>query len=387
MGLKEVGQTELVDIKLDKSRHFHIFHFKASVGRLNQDRLLDAPEIGERYRDSNMVEQFIKFPEFTISVNSVKKEIKGSKENKRKPQAILVSAQYSTIEIGAGPGFSSVYPITSVDNGKLLYLISNITSSSSTSTIHLEHICISKGTVLVTLALPDLWASVQWLYECKEDKIPKDLATVLNTRYKKSPSTFSWLDSGESHAFPAVTIPTSHDEFSDDTVTLDISSLETVLFFVFLLYFIVIGRPIARRVRKGMAGRIAFKEVCLPISTPLLLFSLLVTYIIYHRSTPQSIRNLDIPQSAEDELTRHPEPFSKLKPLFAIVTPCYNQSEYLDESSRSIFRQSYPHWEWYIIRDGGSLDCLTEALRIQKANPGRAIHVYDKPNSGLAGYS
>src|SRR4029453_6333928 len=57
-----------------------------------------------------------------------------------------------------------------------------------------------------------------------------------------------------------------------------------------------------------------------------------------------------------------PTPGGKAWPTISIVTPSFNQAEYLEETVRSVLLQGYPNLEYFVL-DGGSTDGSVEILR------------------------
>lgn len=71
------------------------------------------------------------------------------------------------------------------------------------------------------------------------------------------------------------------------------------------------------------------------------------------------------------------------QPLVSIITPAYNQAEYLEATMRSVLGQDYAALEYIVIDDGSSDASLAVAQRVAAEFPGR-VTVLTQANSGQA---
>ncbi|MGN7312594.1 glycosyltransferase family 2 protein [Alkalicoccobacillus gibsonii] len=73
-----------------------------------------------------------------------------------------------------------------------------------------------------------------------------------------------------------------------------------------------------------------------------------------------------------------------MEPLVSVVTPVYNSEKFLEETILSIQKQTYPHWELFLV-DDGSTDKSMEVAGVYAKQDSR-IHVIQlERNQGAAG--
>lgn len=68
-------------------------------------------------------------------------------------------------------------------------------------------------------------------------------------------------------------------------------------------------------------------------------------------------------------------------PIVSIITPCYNQEEYLAETLECILAQTFQFWECIIVNDGSTDN--TEGVAMAFVNRDNRFKYYFKNNSGV----
>lgn len=70
------------------------------------------------------------------------------------------------------------------------------------------------------------------------------------------------------------------------------------------------------------------------------------------------------------------------KPLISVIVPCYNQSQYLNESLQSVLDQTYTNWECIIVNDGSPDN--TEEIAEKWEEKDSRFKYLKKENGGLS---
>lgn len=68
-------------------------------------------------------------------------------------------------------------------------------------------------------------------------------------------------------------------------------------------------------------------------------------------------------------------------PQVSIITPCYNSSEFLEETIQSVLHQNFTDWEWIITDDKSSDKSSDNSVEIiKKQQDSRIILIEAKKN-------
>jgi glycosyltransferase involved in cell wall biosynthesis len=65
-----------------------------------------------------------------------------------------------------------------------------------------------------------------------------------------------------------------------------------------------------------------------------------------------------------------------MKPIVSIITPSFNRADIVAETADSIFRQTYPYWEWVVVDDGSSDE--TAGLFEQWCREDKRVHFFHR---------
>ena len=68
--------------------------------------------------------------------------------------------------------------------------------------------------------------------------------------------------------------------------------------------------------------------------------------------------------------------------IISVIVPCYNQAQYLEETLKSVYSQSYSNWECIIVNDG-SIDKTNEIAK-KWCDLDSRFNYYSKINGGLS---
>lgn len=83
------------------------------------------------------------------------------------------------------------------------------------------------------------------------------------------------------------------------------------------------------------------------------------------------------------QLIKQKEVLNKREPIISIITPFYNDGEYIRQTANSVLNQTYPFFEWIIVDDGSTeKNSLEELEKIEKLD--QRIKVFHKKNEGVS---
>ena len=57
---------------------------------------------------------------------------------------------------------------------------------------------------------------------------------------------------------------------------------------------------------------------------------------------------------------------NKNNPVISIITPYFNGQDYIEETAKSVLRQTFSNFEWIIVDDGSSKEGKEKLQQIEK---------------------